>query len=188
MLNDAYQKVRADNKRDEGFANVENSSAWLLEEVLKIEFSEEHGKFFAKTKVNVFSFDFDGTGNGLQGVCGTKEKNNRFRKISLLERRFYQIVPATDKVYYYLNNGNEIVFRGNVKKDEKITVQYIPQVVGADDDCLLSDNIVEEVIKQTLTLMFGAKNGNIIQEANDGNKNTVMQQQVNPSLNKVQAA
>ena len=188
MLNDMYQQIRANNKRDEGFANVENSSAWLIEEVITMDCDEDMDKWYAKTKNNIFSYDFDGAGNALQGVCGQRDKVNRFRKISLNERRFYHVLPNTSKVYYYLNNGNEIVFKGNVKKGEKIVVQYIPQVVGQDDDCLLSDNIVGEVIKQTLILMFGAKNGNIIQEANDGNKNTVMQQQVNPALNKAQAA
>ena len=186
MLNALYQKVRAENKRDEGFSNVENSSYWLIEEVLPIEYSEDNKKFFVKTTNNIFSFDYDGTGNAVQGVCGTDEPHNRFRKISLLERRFYHILPLTNKVYYYLNNGNEIVFKGNIKKGTKITVQYIPQVTIDNDNCLLSDNIIGDVITKTLTLMFGAKNGNIIQEANDGNKNTVLQQQTNPQLNKAQ--
>lgn len=184
MLNALYQKVRSDNKREEGWGNVENSSAWLLEKVIEIDYSEEQKKFYAKTPTNIFSFDFDGTGNSLQGVCGTEENTNRFRKISLNERRFYHILPTTNKVYYYLNNGNEIVFKGSVKKGMKITVQYIPQVVGSDDNCLLSDNIIADVITKTLTLMFGAKNGNVIQESNDGNKNAVLQQQVDPQLNK----
>lgn len=188
MLDALFQAMRRDNRREEGFSNIENSSAWLVEEILPIKFNEELGKYYVKTSTNIFSFNFDGTGNSLQGVCGLKDKTHRFRKISLNERRFLDVVPVISKVYYYLNNGNEIVFRGDVKEDEKITVQYIPQVVGNDDDCLLSDSIVAEVIKQTLIVMFGAKNGNVIDESNDGNKNAVLQQQTNPQLNKIQAS
>ena len=188
MLNEQFQVLRATNKRDEGWSNIENSSAWLIEEICEVQYGEEPKKYFIKTKRDIFSFNFDGTGNSLQGLCGVNDSKNRFRKISLNERRFYDVIPATSVVFYYLNNGNEIIFKGNIKKGEKIVLQYIPVVDGKDENCLLSDNIVGDVINKTLTLMFGAKNGNIIQESNDGNKNLQLPQQTNPSLNKVQAA
>lgn len=186
MLNALYQKMRADNKKEEGWGNVENSASWLIEETLKVGYDEDKERYSARTSQSIFSFDFDGTGNALQGIHGVSKDSPKFRKISLNERRFLHVIPLTNKVYYYLNNDKEIVFGGKIKKDQEIAVQYIPKVVGSSDDCVLSDNIIADVITRTLTLMFGAKNSNIIQESNDGNKNLVLGQQVNPNLTKAQ--
>lgn len=186
MLNALYQKARAENKKEEGWGNVENSAAWLTEETLPVKYDKEANKYSITTSNSVFAFDYDGTGNALQGLHNPKNHDQRFRKISLNERRFLHIIPVTNKTFYYLNSDNEIVFKGKVKEGDEISVQYIPKVVGSKDDCILSDNIIADVITKTLTLMFGAKNGNVIQEANDGNKNAVLGQQVNPQLTKAQ--
>lgn len=186
MLDKHYQDMRAQNKKEEGFANIENSAAWLVEEILPVKFDDRRERYYVTTTADIFSFDFDGTGNALQGVCGLKNAAKKFRKISLNERRFEHISPVTNKVLYYLNSKNEIVFSGQVKVGDEIPVQYIPVVVGNDENCLLSDNIIGDVITKTLTIMFGAKNGNVIDESNDGNRNAVLQQQVNPQLTKTQ--
>lgn len=186
MLNAAYQAERQNNKRDSGFSNIELSSAWLLIERPTIQLDEETQEFYADTKYPVFSFDWDSSANALQGVHSVgKNRHIVYRKISLMERRFRQILPTISKVLFYLKTNKRIVFWGTCEKKE-IEVQYVPVVVGNDDNCVLSDNIVSDVIKMVVGIMLQAKQGSIIQEANDGNKNEVLGQQVNPALTKTQ--
>ena len=182
MLDAEFQAQRVMGKQETGFANIEISSAWLVEELLTTQYVKSKDKVCLYTSTPIYSFKWDSTGNALQGIRPVSGKN-RYRKISLNEIRFDHIVPTSSFIYYYLNNGKEIEFVHGIPEQEVIA-KYVPVVVGNDPDCVLADGIVAAVIKETLTVMFGAKNGNIVQMANDGNSNTVMQQQVNSDLNK----
>ena len=180
MLDAEFQQKRTEGKQESGFANIEISSAWLVEEPLKTVYIKAKEKVCLYTSQPVYSFRWDNTGNALQGIWPVKGINN-FRKISLNEVRFKQILPVTGFVYYYLNNGKEIEFI-NGEPDTPVFAKYVPVVMGNDEDCLLADGIVMPVIKSVLDLHFGAKNGNVIQKADDGNSNAVIQQQVSPHL------
>lgn len=184
MLNTFYQNERRTNKQMEGFSNIEIPASWLVqeEEPVVIDYDEEEDKFFARLKYSVFSFDWDNAANALQGVHSIG-KHCVYRKISLNERRFRQVVPPIGVVLFYLNKPKEIVFWG-AKKGAKILPQYVPVVVGAENDCILSDNLISAIEMQVLDVMFKAKNGNFIQKLDDQNPNIVPQQQVNPAVGK----
>lgn len=184
MLDDEFQIVRKENKAEYAVSNVEISSGWLVsQEVPAATYDEEKKEWYAKTDNNIFTFKFDAFGNGLNGVrpCGRK---CNLKKISNQEIRFEDIIPVTPDIYYHLQGKNRIVFSKN--PNVPLTLFYIPEVIGNDNNCVLSDAMVKPVIMATLQLMFGAKQGNVVHEADDGNKNDVVQQQVNPVLNKVQ--
>lgn len=187
ILNSLYQVERRANKAEDGFSNIELPASWLISEIITLKEDDDPSqkRQVAGTKLPIFSFNFDGTSNALQGVHSVGSPHVVYRKISLNERKFKQIMPVISKVLFFVNSPTEIVFWG-ATVGAKIEAQYVPAVSADNDNCLLADALVSEVIKGTLTLMFGAKNGNVIQEANDGNKNGIIQNQVDPKLSKAQ--
>lgn len=177
MLNSMYQAERRQNKQMEGFSNIEIPAAWLVEEVITIEDQNPEEDYYVKTKYKVFSFDWDNAANALQGVHRAGSGPHcTYRKISLNERRFRQIIPPTSVIFFYLNEPQEIVFWG-AKKGAKIKIQYVPTVVEEENDCILSDNIINTIQMQVLDMLFKAKNGNFIQKLDNQNP-TVAEPQV----------
>lgn len=183
MLNLAYKQARAENKSNEGFSNIELAAAWLIEEEIEIKSDDKLNRFYATTSHPMFSFDFDGSANALQGVHSIGGKHRVYRKIMLNERGNRQIIPKTEKVLFYANSKTEIIFWDAIP-GEKVLTQYIPAVAELQDDCLLSDNMSFEIEKEVLNLMISARSGTIIQKADDQNKNVTQANQTNQSLNK----
>lgn len=184
MLNMLFQQNRKMSKAEDFFNNVENSSAWLISEPLEIKTDEATGDITAKTKQTIYNYDFDGNSQTLQDILS--KKGVKYRKLSLNERKFQHTLPITSVIYYSLGPNNTIEFSGMPCNGDKPVIQYVPVVVGNDGNCVMSDNIAADVIKQTLTLMFGAKSGMVVDETNDGNRNTTLQNQSNPQINKAQ--
>ena len=180
LLNVMYQTELRTNRQMEGFSNIEIPAFWLKHEKIKIQYSEENDKYFAETELPVYSFDWDNAANALQGVHSFGGKHCVYRKISLNERRFRQIIPPTGVTFFYLNSPTEIVFWDG-KEGAVVDVQYVPAIVGLDNDCILSDNIVAQIIDVTLERMFKAKSGNYIQKLDDQNININPGQQLNPA-------
>jgi hypothetical protein len=185
ILNAAFQAARKENKIETGFSNVEINAQWLITQLVEeLEYDKLQQRFFVKTKQNIFSFDFDSWGNGLNGIRPYGNNTCNLKKISNQEIRFADINPTTPDIYYYLEGKNRIDF---LKKPPlPLSLYYIPEVLGSDENCVLSDNAMSEVVTETLKTMLIAKQGIIIPEADDGNKNVVLPQQVNPALTKAQ--
>lgn len=184
LLNSLYQVVRRENKAETGSSSVDINPQWLIEQDVDGAIHDEtKDLYYVETSHDIFSFDFDAFGNGLNGVRPYGHKCN-LKKISTQEVRFMDTIPPTSDIYYHLQGKKKIIFSKN--PNTNLTLFYIPAIVGSDNNCVMSDNVVTEVIMATLQLMFGAKNGNVIHEADDGNKNLDKQTQSNPVLNKIQ--
>jgi hypothetical protein len=181
-----FEVMRREGRTETGFPNVQLSPQWLQEEVLTIQYSEEEHRHYANTSRPVFGFKWDGTACSLQGVHSHDPLHHKiYRKISLHERRFRHVLPEIkDRILFYLNSDKEIVF-WNAQKGDKIKVQYIPSVLGEENDCKLSEDLAAE-IQGALELMFKAKAGNFIQKADNQNPNIIPEQQVDKNLNKQQ--
>ncbi len=184
ILNSLYQIARKENKAETGFSVVEINPQWLItQEVPELLHDEAKNLYYFATDFPVFSFDFDTFANGLNQIRSYKGPCKP-KKISTQELPFYDVIPTTPDCYYYLEGKNRVEFLK--KPSTPLTLYYIPEVLSADNSCVMSDAIVGELVIATLQLMFGAKNGNVVKEANDGNTNDNIQQQVNPTLNKIQ--
>lgn len=186
MFDAFFQQVRKANKGEDGFSNVEMSAAWLVKEEIPVE-SDEEG-YFASPSSCIYGFGFDEFSYSLDNVraiggCPGNE-TCKLQKISLEEAKYLDITPPSRLVYYWLAAANKIRFQNALTK---VAVVYVPAVEADNDNCVVSDNIVADVIKETLILLFGAKSGNVVDESNDGNKNTTQQNQSNPQLTKIQA-
>lgn len=185
MLDQMYQVFRKSNKQETGFANVELSAQWLYHEVIdKLQQDELSGRYYIETTFPIFGFMYDAFGNGLNGIRPYGNNKCNLKKISNQEIRFEDIIPTTSDIYYYLEGNNRIDFLK--KPPMPLSPYYIPLVSAEYEDCVLSDNIVEDVIKEAYKIMLSARNGVVIPEADDGNRNIVQGQQVNPELTKAQ--
>ncbi len=180
MLNALMQAQRVELKKMEGFSNIELPAQWLIEEELEIKFNAEAAKYYVTTSQPVFAFDFDNFSYAVQDLEGVGCSGQcRYKKISLNEKKYMHLTPPTSDIFYCLNNKKEFVFWG-AKEGNKVRPRYIPQIVGQDDDCLLSDNIIQPLSEELLKQMFMAKNGNFIDKINDQNPNVAPGQQVTP--------
>ncbi len=182
MLNAMYKMERDRNKQIDGFSNIEIPAAWLVSDKdLVMEYDDKAKYHLVTTKHPVFSFDWDNNANALQDIFGRCDGECSYRKISLSERKFIDILPPTSAVLYVLEESNKIVFYGG-KTGNKVTPSYVPSVVGQENDCLLSDNIVAPLVERVLTIMLQARNGTFVQKADNQNPNIIPQQQIDPAL------
>lgn len=178
MLDKQFQVERKAGKAESGFANVEITAQWMIEDPLTIEYNEAEEKYFAKTKQPVLGFRWDAVAGSLQGIRSQGNPKTLYRKVSLHEREFFAQLPTVaDRVFFYLNQQQEIVFK-KATVGAKIKAQYIPAVVGQQNDCLLADSIADEIVA-TLELMFKSKSGNFIDKLDDQNPNNPTPQ-INP--------
>ncbi len=188
MLDDMFQKLRKEGKREEGFANVEMSAAWLVKEEIEVLAEESEPFFYAKTTSCIYSFNWDKFAYALDSLRPLGNCNGgipcRVQKISPEEAAYLDISPTTSLVYFWLAAENKIMFTSPLAG--KVTVSYIPSVDEENDACVLSSSIARKAIRMTLDLMFASKNGNVVDESNDGNKNSTAQNQANPQLTKTQ--
>ncbi len=178
MLDKQFQIERKAGKTETGFSNVELTAQWMVEEKTAVEYEEKEGKYFAKLKQPVLGFRWDTTANALEGIIGIGKSAILYRKVSLQEKKFWDQLPAVgDRAFYYLNKPQEIIFR-KATTGAEIKVQYVPAVVGQQNDCLLADSIADEIVS-VLKLMFESKSGNFIDKLDDQNPNNPIPQ-INP--------
>jgi hypothetical protein len=186
LLDDMFQKLRKLYKQEEGFSNVEISASWLVREKLTVQSDDTSPYFYAQPTSCIQSFSYDKFGYALDNVRAAANCNGgvpcKMQKISPEEANYLDISPTSSLIYYWLEAENKIVLTQPVD----IHASYIPAVDPENDGCILSGAIAATAIKNVLMLMFGAKNGNVVDESNDGNKNGTIQNQGNPQLNRVQ--
>jgi hypothetical protein len=186
MLNTMAGQVRKENRQLEGFGNLENSANWLIREKLTPKKSE-NGCWVAKPSNCIFNFMYDSFGYGLDQITSAGNCASgggcRVIRITPQEALNIDIAPISSVIYAWLAPDNEIQLSNRVDID----IWYIPEVDSEDENCHISAAIVHRVIRQVLDLFFVARNGTVIDETNDGNRNSVLGQQLNPTLNKPSA-
>lgn len=185
LLDKMFQQMRKEGKVENGFSNVEISANWLVKEELELQQDPVTKLYFATTSSKIFGFGFDEFSYALDqlvriGDC--KSKKCRLQKLSRNEVPYLDLAAATSLCYFWQAEGDRITFTDNVGK---VLVPYVPIVDADNDNNVLSDIIASDVIKAVYTLMVAARNGTVIDESNDSNKNTTAQNQQNPQLNKI---
>lgn len=187
ILDKMFQLMRKEGKVENGFSNVEISANWLVKEEIELQQDPVTKLWYATTSSKIFGFGFDEFSYALDqvkriGDC--KSKKCRLQKLSRNEVPYLDLSAATSLCYFWQDGGDRITFTDNVGK---VLVPYVPIVDADNDNNVLSDIIASDVIKAVYTLMVAARNGTVIDESNDSNKNTTAQNQQNPQLNKVQS-
>lgn len=186
LLDDMFQKFRKMYRQEEGFSNVEISAAWLVKEKLEVQSDDTSPYFYVQPTSCIQSFSYDKFGYALDNMRAAANCNGgvpcKLQKISPEEANYLDISPTSSLVYYWLEAENKIA----ITQPLPVHISYIPAVDPENDKCILSGAIASTAIKNTLQLMFSAKNGNVVDESNDGNKNSTTQNQGNPQLNRIQ--
>lgn len=183
LFDSIFQQFRKEGKQYEGFANVEMTANWIVKETVTVEGIE--GDWYAKPTSCIFGFGYDSFSYALDNIkTNTKchgEKPCTIIKLSSDEARFLDVSQLTGVAYAWLSAENKISITNNVKE---VTIWYVPSVDADNGNCIVSQTIVAKCIRTTLDLMFGARNGTIVDETNDSNKVTTAQSQSNPTLNR----
>lgn len=186
LFNQLFQQVRKENKLQDGFSNVEMTAAWLVREKLEPQAEEDGCLFYVQPTSCIFGFGFDSFSYSLDRIRAIGNCPGgipcKVVKISSDESQFLDISPVTSLVYAWATAENKIALTAKIP----VEVDYVPEVDATNDNCVLSDNIVNMVIVKTLDMYFKARNGTFVDETNDSNKTVVPELQANPTLSKIQ--
>lgn len=187
LLNDEYDKARLINRQTMGFTYVELSPEWIKKIPLTLEETTEDDNkmFYADLPQNCkpFSFAFDAMSNGIQGIYSSCHECD-FIKVSLNDLWQLRLVPPCDKIFYFLTD-RRVIFKNITNKNvgKHLFVNLIPVIDVDDDDFMIPESKELEIINMALQIMIAAKNGVVIQKADDQNKNVVLPEELNPDLN-----
>jgi hypothetical protein len=162
------QELRQERAAQELFVSFDES--WLQREEFELE-----GKTELILKHNIFSFPFNTDNSGVQDLLPL-DSNCIFARTteSGFWKRKYD--PTTNEVTWWYVKGNNKIALKHTCTAQKAAALYVAEV---HDDLDISGSFANAIQTQVLTLMFGAKNGNIINETNDGNKNKTIQTESN---------
>lgn len=168
-----YAANKRENKMLTGFSWYEISPDWLIEETAKAEYDSSRREYSITLNNNVFAFEFDAMSSGVQYVtmhcadCGSIVRITQRDLIGLCH------MPRTSQVMYYVKGSNKIVFKNADCDLSKATfdIQYVPAVDCDNDDAEIHDDKVNDLIVEVLNLMFGARQGTLVDMSNDSNPN-----------------
>lgn len=178
LANDLYQQEKRENKRLEGFSFVEISPSLLISETVDVKHDGDTKEVYAQTSQQFFSFEYDSMLNSLQIIQKLDGNCGEFIKISLTDAPFVCRMPTNNKVYFYGEGCNKIIFRNASCMPKKVKVFYAPSILD-NPNAVMSETFSESVQSAVLQLYFGSKQGMVIHKVNDGNSNVTIQNQEN---------
>lgn len=176
LINDEFKANKRENKMLTGFSWYEVSPSWLIEETTKATYDPDRKEYSIELKNNIFDFEFDAMSSGVQFVnmfgydCG-----GNVVRITQKDLIGLCLMPRNSQLMYYVKGKNKIVFK-NANCDlskAKFDIQYIPAIDCENDDSEMQSEKVNDMIVEVLNLMFGAKNGNLVDMSNDSNPNKI---------------
>lgn len=158
-----YKEMRA--MREEGI--VQFSHDWLQTEDLKIKDGED-GPYVELTNLPM-SFPFDKQDVGIQNVfvAGSKFKGEIVRSTidSIWQDKY---LPNTTTIFWALLQ-NKIYFKSTqAAPPPAVKVVYVPEV---SDNLKIPNSRENMIVQMAVQLMLKAKEGNLVKEVNDQNKN-----------------
>jgi hypothetical protein len=176
-----FDRAKKEATKETGFSVVDLPGDFLVYKTVKI--VKEAEGIIAKIP-HVFSFDYDLGASGVQGVdiigLGTEVVREQYRNRHSLDR-----LPYNGKTYCYVktDKGQTIlVFKTNQEiVGKEVEVGYFPQLSEDDDDCEVASDFVMPLVTQVLNLMFGAKNGQIIDMTANQNPNVTAATEIDSS-------
>ncbi len=132
-----------------------------------------NGGYVAEIDFPVLSFTYDTQYTGIQSVFS---HGNELERSSSNQRWQFSMMPVTNRIFWYVT-GNKIYFytKGHCNVGE-IEVSFIP---GIGPDMIVPDGISRYVIDTTVGMMRQLEAGKVVKETNDGNKNMVLESEIN---------
>lgn len=183
LINDEANSNKLQNRGLTGFSFMEISSEWLIEETLKLQRDNKKNYHYVETERTPFPFDYDAMGSAVQYVSLVGNQCGELKRMAITDKWQLCGLPATSTIFYYVEK-NRIIFPNLTCNVKEIEVQYVPLVECSDDNSAMHEDKVHDIIALTLNLMFGARQGTMVDMSNNSNPNIVPAGEIDPNAGK----
>lgn len=178
LLDAELKEARALAKLEQGYYVIDVSQDWLIIETVK--FTKKTGDVWeGKLKQVPFPFAYDKMGYGVQTLMPVDESGCKdFLRMSPDEvwKFCTNGIPRSSKVFFTVIK--DIITLRNVKCNPgEVSVSYVPTLSDAEDS-LISVNKQFDVFTLAVTAMRQARDGMVVDETNNANKNKALQTEI----------
>lgn len=129
--------------------------------------------FEADIDFPVLSFTYDTQNLGIQSIFS---HGNELERTSANQRWQLAMMPVTNRVFWYVTSKKIYFYTKGPCNVGEFDVSYIP---GIGPDMIIPDGIVKYVIDTTVGVMRQLETGIVVKESNDGNRNKIMESEIN---------
>lgn len=155
------------------------SHDWLQTETIKV-CSDQFDGTFAQLPCEPMSFPYDKRDIGIQNVFPALGKfNGELIRSNINTIWMDELLPQTDDIYWSLLKDKLILKFTRKTPPPALRVVFVPSV---NENLLIPDTRANAMIQMTVDLMRKSKDGNLIKETNDQNKNTAPQTEMDRNL------
>lgn len=131
------------------------------------------GGFEADIDFPFLSFTYDTQNSGIQSIFS---HGNELERTSANQRWQLKLLPVTNRIFWYATSKKIYFVTNGTCNVGEFEVSYIP---GIGKDMVIPDGIVKYVIDTTVGMMRQIEAGTIVKETNDGNRNKIMESEIN---------
>ena len=165
-----YDMMRKDGDED----IVSFSHDWLDTQVLEVKNGE------ATLQYMPMSFPYDKQDCGIQNIFPVASNySDEIIRSNISSIWMDKFLPNTNAIYWALLK-NKIIFKHTVKSPpSSVRVVYVPEV---SDSLQVPSSRENMIVQMAVQLMLKAKEGNLVKETNDQNKNTAPQTEMDRNL------
>lgn len=179
LLEMEMKEARAIAKLEQGFYVIDVSQDWLIVETVSFT-KVRDGIWTGKTKQVPYPFAYDKMGYGIQTLLPVGDTCKDFIRMSPDEPWKLCHLPKSSKVFYYVIKDT-ITLRSVTCDPEKVEVSYVPSLSNSLDS-IISVNKQFDVFTLAVTAMRQARDGMIVDETNNANKNKALQTEIDSAF------
>lgn len=182
-----YQEKYNENLKDKKEEVIVFDVGMLSEQIIEVK-DNGTGTLEGKLLFPVMSFAYDQQSVGFQDVfvIEPKESNYEVERTNISSIWSLRYMPVTNRAFFYPDiNTLKIIKKGNTNIN-KVRILYVPTMFS---DAIIPDGIIEVAIEKTVQSMRAMIAGKIVKQGLDGNKNEILQTEIErDSLNGLPAA
>lgn len=175
--NQSYKQ--AGQEIGEFMANL--NSEWYMPVEIEVKKNVHNDDYEAVLPMRPFSFRFDNSFTSIEDIYSLAGNCSDFIRSNAKRKWLIKILPNNPKVFWFLQ-GSKVVFKNVSCHLKKVRVHMIPSLASLDGKLPIPETHVEDIVTKTLTLMFQARQGKIIDMSADGNPNAIAESELNPAL------
>jgi hypothetical protein len=179
ILRELYRQLRQELRADRAaaFDAITFEDRWLSQQTVELKKIPERGLWEAHLDKPVFSFPFDQSFTGYQSVTPERIGDCVLVRSSLERQNLtFRFRPASSVVFWWPEGVDTLLFT-----DACCPVVRVSYVAGLDDDTLIMESTAFEIQAAVLQALLGSKSGNVIDETNNSNANTVIEKEAETS-------
>lgn len=171
-----FEQRRAELRQDRQDEIVSFSHDWLSEQILTVEHKSR--EIFAVLEQRPMSFPFDMQDTGIQEVLPLSPFGTILERSSITEIWQFRYLPATDRIFWYLDRGKLKFFNKGSCTINEIRVLYVPTICETMD---VPDGIIDVAVSGTVAKMKQLAQGVVIKKSLDENDNKTLETEIDRS-------